>query len=102
MTEGVSEPAGAGFELFGVGANGIHVWVNANSTNPDGSVAAVGEDNPPGSADTINDGTNNACTAFYGITGGPCDGLGGGDAPFLLVAKTKKHRKIRDRQHMAT
>jgi len=99
MAEGVSEPAGAGFELFGIDANGTHVWVNAYATNPDGSIAAVGEDNPPSSAGTANDGTNNAYTALYGITGGPCDGLGGGDAPFLLVTKTKKLPKGRDGQH---
>jgi hypothetical protein len=99
MAEGVSEPAGAGFELFGIDANGTHVWVNAYATNPDGSIAAVGEDNPPGSAGTANDGTNIAYTALYGISGGPCDGLGGGDAPFLLVTKTKKLPKGHDGQH---
>jgi len=99
MAEGVSEPAGAGFELFGIDVNGTHVWVNAYATNPDGSIAAVGEDNPPSSTGTVNDGTNNAYTALYGITGGPCDGLGGGDAPFLLVTKTKKVPKGRDGQH---
>jgi hypothetical protein len=99
MAEGVSEPAGAGFELFGIDANGTHVWVNAYATNPDGSVAAVGEDNPPSNAGTVNDGTNNAYTAFYGITGGPCDGLGGGDAPFLLVTKTKKPPRGQDGEH---
>jgi len=100
MAEGVSQPAGAGFELFGIDANGTHVWVNAYATNPDGSVAAVGEDNPAdGTAGVANDGTNNAYTAFYGITGGPCDGLGGGDAPFLLVTKIKKPKKGHDGPH---
>lgn len=99
MAEGVSQSAGAGFELFGTDVNGTRVWVNAIATNKDGSVAAVGEDNPPSSDGTANDGTNNAYTAFYGITGGPCDGLGGGDAPFLLVTKTKKHAKGQDGPH---
>ncbi len=90
MAEGISQSSGAGFELFGMDANGSYVWVNAVATNPDGSVAAVGEDTPPGAPGTINDGTNNAYTAYYGISGGPCDGLGGGDAPFQLVTKTKK------------
>jgi hypothetical protein len=99
MAEGVSQSAGAGFELFGIDANGTHVWVNAVATNSDGSVAAVGEDNPPSIAGTANDGTNNAYTAYYGISGGPCDGLGGGDAPFLLVTKTKKLSKGQDGQH---
>jgi hypothetical protein len=99
MAEGVSQSAGAGFELFGIDANGTHVWVNAVATNTDGSVAAVGEDNPSdGTTGTANDGTNNAYTAYYGFSGGPCDGLGGGDAPFLLVTKTKKLSKGQDGQ----
>jgi hypothetical protein len=97
IPEGVSQPAGAGIELFGIDANGTQVFVNAFASNKDGSVAAVGEDNPAHGADgTANDGTNNAYTAFYGITGGPCDGLGGGDAPFLLVSKIKKPKKDHD------
>lgn len=99
MAEGVSQSSGVGFELFGTDVNGTRFWVNAYATNPDGSLAAVGEDNPPGALGTINDGTNNAYTAFYGISGGPCDGFGGGDAPFLLVTKTKKPPKGQDGQH---
>ena len=101
MAEGISQSSGVGFGLFGTDASGTRVWVNAMATNPDGSIAAIGEDNPlaPGTTGTINDGTNNAYTAFYGITGGPCDGLGGGDAPFLLVTKTKKVSKRQDGQH---
>lgn len=95
---GVSQAAGAGIELFGTDVNGTQVFVNAYASNPDGSVAAVGE-NPPSTAVTANDGTNNAYTAFYGITGGPCDGLGGGDAPFVLVTKTKKLTNGQDGQH---
>ena len=100
MAEGVSQSSGAGFELFGTDSAGTRVWVNAMATNHDGSIAAVGEDNPAnGSNGTANDGTNNAYTAFYGISGGPCDGLGGGDAPFLLITKTKKVSKRQDGQH---
>lgn len=99
MAEGISQSSGVGFQLFGTDTNGTRVWVNALATNPDGSPAAVGEDNPPTPPGTINDGTNNAYTAFYGITGGPCDGFGGGDAPFLLVTKTKKLWKGHDRHH---
>jgi hypothetical protein len=88
MIEGVSEAAGAFFQLFGTDANGTRLWVLAGATNPDGSVSAVGEDDPAdGSNGTVNDGTNATYTAYYGITGGPCDGLGGGDAPFQLVKK---------------
>src|SRR5258705_1676076 len=46
MAEGVSQSSGAGFELFGTDSVGTRVWVNAMATNPDGSIAAVGEDNP--------------------------------------------------------
>lgn len=101
MAEGVSQSSGAGFELFGTDSVGTRVWVNAMATNPDGSIAAVGEDNPSptSTTGTVNDGTNNAYTAFYGISGGPCDGLGGGDAPFLLITKTKKVSKRQDGQH---
>ena len=100
LAAGVSQAAGAGIELFGTDVNGTQVFVNAFASNKDGSVAAVGEDNPAHGADgTANDGTNNAYTAFYGITGGPCDGLGGGDAPFVLVTKTKKPSKGQDGQH---
>src|SRR6266481_4801790 len=99
MAEGVSQSSGAGFELFGTDANGTRVWVNAVATNPDGSVAAVGEDIPAdGNNGTINDGTNNAYTVYYGISRGRCFGLGGGDAPFLLVTKTKKVSKRQDGQ----
>src|SRR5882762_11289505 len=72
MAEGISQPSGVGFELFGIDANGTHLWINGMATNPDGSIAAVGEDNPSAGTDgTANDGTNKAYTAFYGITGGP-------------------------------
>src|SRR6266481_1404673 len=65
MAEGVSQSSGAGFELFGTDSVGTRVWVNAMATNSDGSIAAVGEDNPlNGTAGTGNDGTNNAYTAF--------------------------------------
>jgi len=100
LAVGVSQQAGAGIELFGTDANGTQVFVNAFASNKDGSVAAVGEDIPADGANgTANDGTNNAYTAFYGITGGPCDGLGGGDAPFVLVTKVKKPKKGHDGPH---
>lgn len=100
MIEGVSYAAGVGLELFGTDTNGTRLWVIADAINPDGSIAAVGEDNPsaPGNTGTVNDGTNNSYEAFYGISGGPCDGLGGGDAPFQLLAPKKKDSK-RDRDH---
>jgi hypothetical protein len=99
MAEGISQQSGVGLELFGTDTAGTRLWVNAYSSNPDGSPAAVGEDNPPGAPGTTNDGTNTAYTAFYGISGGPCDGFGGGDAPFQLVTKTKKVSKGQDGPH---
>ena len=91
MIQGVSQTEGVSMELFGTDSAGTQLWVNAYASNPDGSAAAIGEDNPAGGSNgTINDGTNTSYTAYYGITGGPCDGLGGGDAPFQLVTKKSK------------
>ncbi len=86
MPEGVSYQSGEAFELYGIAPNGARLWVNAYATNADGFLpAAVGEDGYTLPAYGPNDGTNNSYIAFYGISGGPCDGLGGGDAPFQLV-----------------
>jgi len=94
MPEGVSYAAGVAFQLWGRDTNGTSLWVLGWATNPDSSTAAVGEDDPAdGTNGTINDGTNNTYTAYYGISGGPCDGYGGGDAPFHLVTH-KKSKKI--------
>ena len=90
----VPQASGAMLELFGTDTNGTQLLVIAIATNPDGSAAAVGEDDPTdGSNGTINDGTNNAYTAFYIISGGPCNGLGGGDAPFKLVTNSAQPPK---------
>lgn len=106
MIEGISYSAGFAFDLFGTDSNGTRFWVIADATNPDGSSAAVGMDNPaaPGNTGTVNDGTNNSYEAFYAIFGGPCDGLGGADAPFQLLTPLEKapkrghgHRRDQDR-----
>ena len=105
MIEGVSQAEGVSVELFGTDTAGTQLWVNAYASNPDGSAAAIGYDNPAdGSNGTINDGTNTSYTAYYGISGGPCDGLGGGDAPFQLVTKKskppqKEHEPSKKRHH---
>jgi hypothetical protein len=106
MVQGTSQASGIGIELFGTDTNGTALWVNAYATNPDGSVAAVGEDNPAdvSPSGTSNDGTNNAYTAFYGITGGPCDGEGGGDAPFIRVTnpvQPPRHHRAPIKRHHA-
>jgi hypothetical protein len=93
LTEGVSYAAGVSMELFGTDTAGTKLWVIGWATNPNGSTAAVGEDTAPGT----NDGTNNSYTAFYGISGGPCNGLGGGDDPFQLI--TKKNASKKDQVH---
>lgn len=95
ISQGISQTSGVGIELFGADSQGNTLWVNAYSSNTDGSLAAVGEDNPAdGASGTSNDGTNNSYTAFYGVSGGPCDGMGGGDAPFQLVTKSgNPHKK---------
>jgi hypothetical protein len=103
MIEGVSYSAGAYFELFGTDTNGTRLFVLGIASNPDGTVAAVGEDNPTNKPDgTVNDGTNNSYVAYYGITGGYCDGLGGGDAPFQLIKSKKQPPKKYDGHHFGT
>ena len=91
----IPQASGGMLELFGTDFTGTsQLFVIAIATNPDGSAAAVGEDDPAdGSNGTINDGTNLAYTAFYIISGGPCDGLGGGDAPFKLVTNSAQPPK---------
>jgi len=63
----VSQQAGYSLSIFAVDAAGNMFWGNAANLNYDGS--------------------NGPYTIWYGITGGPCNGLGGGDAPFTLVKK---------------
>ena len=41
----------------------------------------------------MNNRTNNELVLYYGITGGPCDGFGGGDAPFHPVVKHSQHTR---------
>jgi hypothetical protein len=70
LPEGTSYASGVAMELYGADSSGTKLWVIGEATNPDGSTPAVGEDNPAdGSRGTINDGTNNTYTAFYGISG---------------------------------
>jgi hypothetical protein len=75
--DGASFAAGVTVQLLGTDPAGTQVFVNATPVNPDGSTAALGEDNPAnGLNGTRNDGTDNDLTAFYAITGGPCNALG--------------------------
>lgn len=59
-------------------------------TGGEGVGAAVGEDDPDdGIKGIANDGANNYFVFLYGISGGPCDGVGGGDDPFVPRSKSK-------------
>jgi hypothetical protein len=83
---------GVQIELFGQDQNQTQLFVFAFDVNPDGTPAAVGEDNPKdGRNGTINDGTDKELDATYNITGGPCDGFAGNDETFKMIAKHHKH-----------
>ncbi|HMD42814.1 MAG TPA: hypothetical protein VKH45_07065 [Candidatus Acidoferrum sp.] len=97
---GVPYASGVGLYIFAQDSAGTQLWLNGYSAKPDGNSAAVDEsflDNTDcdGDKTTTNNGTNNELILYYGVTGGPCDGLGGGDAPFHPVKKlehSKSHR----------
>lgn len=83
---------GVTIQLFGQDANQTQIFVFAFDINPDGTPAAVGEDNPKdGRNGTINDGTDKELDATYNITGGPCDGFAGNDEDFMMIAKHHNH-----------
>ena len=83
---------GVQIELFGADKNQTQLFVFAFDINPDGTPAAVGEDNPKdGRNGTINDGTDREIDATYNIGGGPCDGFAGNDEDFKMIAKHDKH-----------
>ena len=75
----VSQQAGYTLDLFAVDAAGNRFWGSA--TNPN------------------RDGTNGSYTIWYGISGGPCDGFGGGDAPFTPVEKSVTNARPRLPRH---
>lgn len=66
----VSQQAGYALQIYAVDAAGNQFMGLAANLNQDGSEGPY--------------------TVYYGITGGPCNGLGGGDAPFTPVKKTEK------------
>jgi hypothetical protein len=81
---------GINIELFGQDKDGTQIFVFAFPTNPDGSIAAVGQDNPSDGRDgTVNDGTNRELDVTFDITGGPCDGFSGPDESFSQIHKHK-------------
>jgi len=102
----LSSESGMFVTFYATDKNGVQLLLAAFSANlttdmsdpngiPSGALnavgAAVGEDDPNGGNSGIsNDGTNNDLVVYYGITGGPCDGVGGGDAPFKAQIKSTK------------
>lgn len=74
--------------FLGQDSVGTQFVATALSVNPDGSPAAVGEDNPANGRDgTSNDGTNRELSVSYEIIGGPCDGVAVDNQPFSQVHK---------------
>ena len=98
---GVPFASGVGITVFAQDSAGTQLWLNGFSAKPNGDSAAVGQnyltDTDTGSSETTDNGTNNNIIFYYGISGGPCDGLGGGDAPFHPVNKTKRIQRPRQR-----
>ena len=100
---GVSFASGVGLNIFAQDSAGTQLWLNGYSAKPNGNSAAVDEsfldDNTDCDGDntSTNNGTNNELILYYGITGGPCDGLGGGDAPFHRVKKLGHSKRLEQR-----
>jgi hypothetical protein len=94
---GVPFASGVGILIFAQDSAGTQLSLLGYDAKPNGNSAAVDEsylsatDND-GDTTTTDDGTNNELILHYGITGGPCDGFGGGDAPFHPVKKLEHHK----------
>jgi hypothetical protein len=100
---GVPFASGVGLSIFAQDAAGTQLWLNGYSAKPDGNSAAVGESylnntDCDGDNTTTDNGTNNELILYYGITGGPCDGFGGGDAPFHPVKKLEHSKRLGQRR----
>jgi hypothetical protein len=70
------------------------------------SAAAIGEDDPDiGGAQGIgdqgvdDDGTNNVLVEYYNVVGGACDGAGGSDAPFHMLAGKLLSKRLKKPHH---
>jgi hypothetical protein len=102
-TNGVGIPfaSGVGINIFAQDSVGTQIWLTGYSAKPNNDSAAVGENylsnTDTGSTETTDNGTNTNIILYYGISGGPCDGLGGGDAPFHPVVKTQRVERRRQR-----
>jgi hypothetical protein len=100
-TLGVPFASGVGISVFAQDSAGTQIWLNGYAAKPNNDSAAVGENfltaTDTGSSTTTDNGTNNNIIFFYGVSGGPCDGLGGGDAPFHPIKK--KTQRITRRRY---
>jgi hypothetical protein len=100
---GVGLPFASGVRIyvFATDSAGTQISLDGYSAKPNNDSAAVGENyltsTDTGTSETTDNGTNSNIIFLYGVTGGPCDGLGGGDAPFHPVQQTQ--RVGRRRQH---
>lgn len=98
---GVPFASGVGITVYAQDSAGTQLWLNGFSAKPNGDSAAVDENyltrSDTGSSETTDNGTNNALIFYYGVFGGPCDGLGGGDAPFYPVKKVQHIQRPRQR-----
>jgi hypothetical protein len=101
---GVGEPFASGVEIsiFAQDSAGTQLMLFGYSAKPNGNPAAVDESYSAINGDvdntTTDNGTNNELILYYGITGGPCDSFGGGDAPFHPVKK-HEHQKRSEHNH---
>ncbi len=100
---GVPFASGVGLNIFAQDSAGTQLWLNGYSAKPNGNSAAVDEsylDNTDCDGDntSTDNGTNNELILYYGITGGPCDGFGGGDAPFHPVKKLGHSKRLEQRR----
>jgi hypothetical protein len=95
---GVPFASGVGISIYAQDSAGTQLSLFGYSAKPNENSAAVDEsylantDND-GDTTTTDNGTNNVLILYYGITGGPCDGFGGGDSPFHPVKKYKHHKR---------
>jgi hypothetical protein len=91
---GVPYASGVGINVYAQDSAGTLLSLTGYSAKPNNDSAAVGENylsaTDTGSSETTDNGTNSNIIFLYGVTGGPCDGLGGGDAPFHPVTKTQR------------
>jgi len=102
----ITSASGMGLNIYLQDTKGTTIWLNAYSilgnNDSDGNPVPAALDEKVGdgtnypSSGLGNLGTNSTYEVFYGISGGSCDGFGGGDSPFQAVPeKGKKHDKPR-------